>query len=563
MNQGQGHPMDKRTILAFILSFIILIGWSIIFKPDQKQAPVEKDVRADQKAESVAERQEAPSPPPSPPVSQASVKELSVKPAASEKEIVIDTPLYRAVFSNAGPTIRSFKLKQYRETTDPTSPLIDLVSLKQDMGDFLLMAFDNHGASKKETTVFQADQDKIQLGPGESPKGIVFRTVTPDGLSIVQTFRFYPNHYKIDVNMEVANDSGSSVEGVFRGSLRAMPPENNGGYYAFVGFALLLNNDLEEVKVKDPSEEKSLRGPIGWVAYENNYFMAAIVPDTPSEGTFTGRHLSSGILEGTYLHPPISIPPSERKSYRYELYLGPRDLGILKDFGKRLDRAINFGWTDIIAKPLLYVLRFFDAYIHNYGLSIILLTILVKILFWPLTHKSYKSMKEMQKLQPLMAKLREKYKNDKQKLNQEMMALYKTYKVNPMGGCLPMIIQIPVFFALFRVLGGCIELRHAPFALWINDLSAPDRLFHFPFQIPFMTPPSGIPVLTLLMGVSMFIQQKMTPTPGDPAQAKIMMFLPIIFTFMFINFPSGLVLYWLVNNIISIGQQYRIHKKPA
>jgi len=238
-------------------------------------------------------------------------------------------------------------------------------------------------------------------------------------------------------------------------------------------------------------------------------------------------------------------------------------LGILKKFGRDLDQAINFGWTDIIAKPLLYLLRFFYEYIHNYGLSIILLTILVKGLFWPLTHKSYKSMKEMQKLQPRMAKLREKFKNDKQKLNQEMMSLYKTYKVNPMGGCLPMVIQIPVFFALFRVLGGCIELRHAPFALWINDLSAPGRLFNFPFQIPFMTPPYGIPVLTLLMGASMFLQQKMTPTPGDPMQAKIMMFLPVIFTFMFINFPSGLVLYWLVNNLLSIGQQYRIHRQPA
>lgn len=162
-----------------------------------------------------------------------------------------------------------------------------------------------------------------------------------------------------------------------------------------------------------------------------------------------------------------------------------------------------------------------------------------------------------------MTKIREKYKDNKEKLNKEMMALYKTYKVNPMGGCLPMIVQIPVFFALFRLLGNSIELRHAPFMLWITDLSAPDRLFSFPFTIPMMSPPYGIPVLTLLMGASMFVQQKMTPTPGDPTQAKIMMFLPIIFTFMFINFPSGLVLYWLVNNILSIGQQYRILKKPA
>ncbi|MFO7599616.1 MAG: membrane protein insertase YidC [Candidatus Desulfacyla sp.] len=555
--------MDKRTILAFILSFVILVGWSLFFGPKQEQTPVEREVPAGHVEEKVSEPQKAA---PSPlPASSSGPEETPVKaiPTEDEKEIEIDTPLYTAVLSNAGPTIRSFKLKKYRQTTDPSSPLIDLVSLKKDMGDSLLITFDNHSAPKKGTTLFQVDQDAVHLGPGASPKEIVFKGVTQEGLSMVQTFRFHPDQYRIDVNVDVTNGSGSPVEGVFRGSLKAMPPKDQGGYYAYVGFAILLNNKLEEVEVEDPSDEKTLRGPVGWVAYEDNYFMTAIVPDVPSEGNFTGRHVSSGILEGIYVQPPISINPSELRASRYALYLGPRDLGILKDFGRNLDRAINFGWTDIIAKPLLYVLRFFDTYIHNYGLSIILLTILVKILFWPLTHKSYKSMKEMQKLQPRMAKLREKYKNDKQKLNQEMMALYKTYKVNPMGGCLPMIIQIPVFFALFRVLGGCIELRHAPFAFWINDLSAPDRLFHFPFQIPFMTPPYGIPILTLLMGASMFIQQKMTPTPGDPAQAKIMMFLPIIFTFMFINFPSGLVLYWLVNNILSIGQQYRIHKKPG
>jgi len=187
--------------------------------------------------------------------------------------------------------------------------------------------------------------------------------------------------------------------------------------------------------------------------------------------------------------------------------------------------------------------------------------VLIKILFWPLTHKSYKSMKELQKIQPLMTRIREKYKNNKEQLNRELMNLYKTYKVNPMSGCLPMIVQIPVFFALYKILGYSIELRHAPFILWIDDLSAPDRLFNFPFKIPLMAPPYGIPVLTLLMGASMYIQQKMTPTAGDPSQMKIMQFLPLIFTVMFINFPSGLVLYWLVNNVLSIIQQYFINKK--
>ena len=462
-----------------------------------------------------------------------------------------------------GPTIRSFKLKKYRQTTDPDSPLVDLVNFKKEMGDFLVITFDNHSAGQNEKMPFQVDRDFIKVGPESSPQDIVFRATTKDGLSMTQTFRFYPDRYRIDLNVDVTNRSAEPVNGVFRTNLMAVPPKNKGSYYAYVGFALLLNKKLEEIEVEDPSDEQTVRGQMGWVAYEDNYFISAIVPDVPSKGVFTGRHLSSGVLEGTYLLPPVAINPSGLKSSQYELYLGPRELGTLKKFGKDLDQAINFGWTDIIAKPLLYILRFLDKYLHNYGVSIILLTIFEKILFWQQANKSNKSMKDMQKLQPRMAKLREKYKNDKQKLNQEMMALYKTYKVNPMGGCLPMIIQIPVFFALFRVLGGCIELRHAPFVLWINDLSAPDRLFNFPFQIPFMTPPYGIPVLTLLMGASMFIQQKMTPTPGDPTQAKVMMFLPIIFTFMFINFPSGLVLYWLTNNILSIGQQYRIHKKPA
>jgi YidC/Oxa1 family membrane protein insertase len=243
--------------------------------------------------------------------------------------------------------------------------------------------------------------------------------------------------------------------------------------------------------------------------------------------------------------------------------MGPRDLDILKKLGKKLDQVIHFGFFDIIAKPLHFLLRYFNRFVHNYGVSIIILTVLIKIIFWPLTHKSFKSMKEMQKLQPLMVKMREKYKDDKEQMQRELMGLYKTYKVNPMGGCLPLLIQIPVLYAMYRILANSIELRQAPFILWITDLSAPDRLFNFPFSIPFMSPPYGIPVLTLLMGASMFIQQKMTPTAGDPAQAKVMMFLPVIFIVMFLNLPSGLVLYWLINNILSIGQQYRMNKGPS
>jgi YidC/Oxa1 family membrane protein insertase len=555
--------MDKKTILAFALSFVVLVGWSLFFSPEPKQPPAEKGPVAENiqpltpnDGKSPANIAAVPSPRALPPTERPAIQR-------EEKKIEIDTPFYKAVFSNIGPTIKSFQLKKYHQTTDPDSPFVELVTLEQGMGDYLTIQFDDSATGGTSDTVFTVDKDSLKLNPESEPATIIFHGTSQNGLSITQTYRFYPDRYGIDLAVTAANPTATPVNGVFRTTLRAIPPKDKGSYYAYVGFALFSDNKLEEMEVEDPGEEITTRGDIGWVSYEDNYFISAIVPEIPLKGSFTGKCLSSGVLEGILLPAPVSLQPSTQATNQYQLYLGPRELGTLKKFGKNLDRAIDFGWTDIIAKPLLYTLRFFDQYIHNYGVSIILLTILVKILFWPLTHKSYKSMKEMQKLQPRMAKLREKYKGDKQKLNQEMMGLYKTYKVNPMGGCLPMVVQIPVFFALFRVLGACIELRHAPFIFWINDLSAPDRLFHFSFEIPFMTPPYGIPVLTLLMGGSMFIQQKMTPTPGDPTQAKIMMFLPVIFTFMFINFPSGLVLYWLVNNLLSIGQQYRIYKKPA
>ena len=208
-------------------------------------------------------------------------------------------------------------------------------------------------------------------------------------------------------------------------------------------------------------------------------------------------------------------------------------------------------------------MNFLYKFIPNYGVAIILLTIIIKLLFWPLGSKSYKSMNEMKKIQPLLAGIKEKYSNDKKRMNEEVMGLYKTYKINPLGGCLPMVAQIPVFFALYRMLYETIELRHAPFMFWIKDLSAPDRLFSFAFSIPFMEPPYGIPVLTIIMGATMFIQQKMTPAVGDPTQAKMMMILPFVFTVIFVNFSAGLVLYWLLNNVISILQQYIISRKTA
>jgi YidC/Oxa1 family membrane protein insertase len=552
--------MEKRTIVAFALSFLVLILWSVFFvpKPAQRTEPQVKEEETQTKV--------APAPAPAAEPAPAPLK--SIEPASGtqtseveEKEITVETPLYKAVFSNAGPALKSFSLKKYHLTTDARSPLVELANGKADLVKVRLDPFQRE---EESPLVFKVDETALVLDSESSPKELVFTATTAGGVSIRQSFLIDPKRYPIELNVTYVNRSEKALEGTVKARLASLPPKKKTSYYAFIGLSLLLDGKLKELKADDfKKEEKAFSGTIQWVSYQEDYFMAAVIPEKTQDARFVGRLLPSGILEGTWAGPADSITPGGQLSSRFTLFLGPRDLTVLKEIGSNLDQAINFGWFDIIAKPLLYALRFFNGYVHNYGIAIILLTVLIKILFWPLTHKSYKSMKEMQKLQPLMAKIREKYKGNREQMNKELMGLYKTYKVNPMGGCLPMVIQIPVFFALFRILGSSIELRHAPFFLWINDLSAPDRLFRFSFEVPFMSAPYGIPVLTLLMGASMFIQQKMTPTPGDPTQAKIMLFLPIIFTVMFINFPSGLVLYWLVNNILSIGQQYRIIKRPA
>lgn len=553
--------MEKRVVIAFVLSILVLLAWSLLFAPKRPEAPPKEEVTRVEKEKAVPQSVKPPiAKPPTLPKEGA-----KVLPTVKEKEIVVETPIYRAILTNTGPAIKSFRLKKYRKTPEPNSPMIDLVHLGKSGEDFLKIDFNHQSNPESYKDIYHVDAESISLDPDSSPQDLTFKAVRPDGVSVNQTFRFYPDRYQIDLLVSLRNQSENQIQGNLSAHVGNIPTKAT-GYRSFVGVALLLDGKLKQLKPKNKEIKagKNLSGQIGWIAYEDKYFMSAIVPDEQEAASFKGGLLPSGVLKATYMTPPISLRSQEQASSRFTLYLGPRDLSVLKQLGKHLDLAINFGFFDIIARPMLFALRFFNKYVKNYGVSIIIITILIKILFWPLTHKSYKSMKDMQKLQPLMKKIREKYKHDKQQMNKEMMALYKTYKVNPMGGCLPMAIQIPVFIALYNVFGKSIELRHAPFMLWINDLSAPDRLFSFPFELPLMSPPYGIPVLTLLMGATMFITQKMTPmSMGDPTQAKVMQFLPLFFTFIFINFPSGLVLYWLVNNILQIGQQYRIKKSSA
>jgi YidC/Oxa1 family membrane protein insertase len=365
----------------------------------------------------------------------------------------------------------------------------------------------------------------------------------------------------VDLTVSISNESGEAVQGPLKVALRHVMSNVNDSY-GFQGPSGLVNGSLEQVKIKDIAEQNQINGTLRWIAIEELYFMESLISKNPTAGTMALAYEDQTVVN-RMISQTGEIASGARIEMVYSIFMGPKSISVLKAAGNEMDKAIDFGWVEIIAKPCLYFMNFIHRYIPNYGIAIIILTIISRLVFWPLANKSYKSMNDMRKLQPLMLEIREKYKDDKARINQETMALYRTYKVNPMGGCLPMLIQMPVFFALYRMLYQAIELRHAPFFGWINDLSAPDRLFNFGFKIPFMSEPYGIPVLTIIMGATMLLQQKLSPQPGDPMQAKMMMLMPIVFTFIFINFPSGLVLYWLFSNLVSIGQQYYTMKKLA
>ncbi|HEN21433.1 MAG TPA: YidC/Oxa1 family membrane protein insertase, partial [Desulfobacteraceae bacterium] len=357
--------MEKRTILALVLCFFVLFVWSSVFSPKDEQKPESKEQFEKEITQGIPETPGDKTPDYQ--VSPRINKESSSKaiPEAEETEIEIDTPLYRAVFSNAGPTIKSFRLKKYKQTMDLNSPSIELVELEPGMGDYFLFSFSDSPSSNREKLVYQVNRSSIHLKNDSSPEELLFSSVTSNGLLINQIYRFNPDNYSIDLVIDVVNQSGNQVSGSFIADLNVLPPQEKKSYYSFAGFVLLLNDDLEEVKIKKPSEEKTFRGNIGWVAYEDEYFISSIIQKKESKASFEGRLLHSGILQGTYFTPQISINPSQQVSSEYSMYFGPRDLGTLKEAGNNLAKAIDFGWTDILAKPLLYMLRFFNNYIHN------------------------------------------------------------------------------------------------------------------------------------------------------------------------------------------------------
>jgi len=534
--------MDKKTVLAIFLATLLVAGYQYFFVKEvpprgEEQTVSQTDTGGTDATQEPIIREGG----------EVLVDTETVTASSDEQAVVVDGPLYTAAFSTRGASLKSFRLKDYRQELEKDSESIELVASENGALYPLGFSFDNSSVTLPPDVTFQAERDSVELSGTEAQK-LTFSRVFPDKIAIEKTFTFHPDKYGFDLDVTVRNISPHAYKqkAVLTWNQYANPDVKS-SRYDHIGPIWYVRGGTEKENVDDIEGQLTAGPDVSWVAFESKYFLSAMIPEQPSLTRLEITKDKRDIVSSHLIGPSNIVLPDQSTLFRYRMYLGPKDYELLKAENVELEESINFGsWMKWLALPLLTALKFIHAYVPNYGMAIIILTVIIKILFWPLGNMSYRSMKNMQKLQPQMQKLREKYKNDKARLNQEVMALYKVHKVNPMGGCFPILIQLPVFIGLYRALIYSIELRHSPFIFWIQDLSAKD-----PYYI---TP--------IVMGATMFLQQRMTPTPGgNEMQAKMMMWMPVIFTFLFLSFPSGLVIYWLFNNILSIGQQYFINKR--
>jgi YidC/Oxa1 family membrane protein insertase len=540
--------MDKRAIIGIALSILVLVVYQQFISwyygiPPEGQAPIAEKNGAEKFA---APAQPAPAPSASAPAAQPIPPRVAAAQAA--KEITVETDNYVAVFTTYGARLKSFKLKKYRSSVDEKSPPFEIVQTAPGVPLPLGVRWQAPSPFDDNELVYSVQGNDLKL-TGEAKATLVFQGQTSSGAVITKSFGFSGSAYPIQLEASVkVTDGTAPIPEILLTEKSDHSVPNHDA--PFEGFIALVDNKIRREPPTEAAKGHEFSGDVSWAGFGYTYFFFALLPENGAQ------HKVSLRQEGPSLTGAVSGPAA---SDRHTLFIGPKELEILKSLGRGFERSIDFGYFGFISIPFLYALHFFHRFTGSYGLDIIVLTVLIKILMAPLTHKSFVSMKQMQKLQPQMEKLKEKYSDDKEKLNKEIMELYRRNGVNPLGGCLPMVLQFPVFIGLYNALSTPIELRHAPF-LWIKDLSRPDwESLPFTFGDWHL----GIPVLTILMGASMFVQQWMTPSAGDPNQRKMMMLMPVMFTFMFVSFPAGLTVYWLINNILSIGQQCWINRSHA
>jgi len=566
---------EQRNLwIAIAASVAILVGFQFFFAPEPAPQDREAQVREQLDVNGNTAPQTA-SNVPSVPGGAAPAAPVVNRDAALAKapRIKIETPRVEGSIRLVGGVIDDIQLQDYRETEEPDSPLIHV--LNPTGSDNAYFAEFGWVAADKSVSVPNSDTQWTASSNELTPaKPVTLSWDNGSGLTFNREISIDEN-YMFSIKQSVKNDSGSDVTLYPYGLIsRKGKPTTAGFYILHEGPLGVIDGTLTEIDYDDLAEdgavEKKTTG--GWLGITDKYWLVALAPSSDEALTTRFSHHvaeNSDKYQTDYLGAARTVAAGAEAASETRLFAGAKEVSLLdqyaNDYGiKNFDLAIDFGWFYFLTKPFFLFLQWLNHLVGNFGVSILIFTVLVKAVMFPLANKSYKSMSAMKKLQPQITKMREQFKDDRQRQQQEMMALYKREKINPASGCLPIVVQIPVFFALYKVLFVNIEMRHAPFFGWIQDLSAPDptSLFNLFGLIPWDPPQMlMIGVWPLIMGITMFLQQKLNPAPADPTQAKIMMFLPLIFTFMLASFPAGLVIYWAWNNTLSIAQQRYIMYK--
>jgi len=474
------------------------------------------------------------------------------QPLDSAQQVRVQTDLFDIVIDTVGGDIRYAGLRTYPETVEqPDQPFALLQDTRRELFIAQSGLLSSQGLAPDHYAQFTAEQTEYQLQDGQDTLKVPLRWRDPSGLEVIKTYTFQRDSFVIELTHAVQNGTDEAWQGSqYRQFQRTPPPSKRsmlGGVYTYTGGVISTPEQrYEKISFSDMADEnldREVQG--GWVAMIQHYFLGAWVPQQDNYNTFYSRDAGANRYVIGMVSAPQSAPVDSTVEFKSQLYVGPKIQDRLSALAPNLELTVDYGYLTVIAQPLFWILEFIHDLVGNWGWAIIILTVLIKLVFYKLSETSYKSMANMRRLAPELNRLKERYGDDKQKMHQAMMEMYKKEKINPLGGCLPIVVQIPVFIALYWVLVESVELRQAPFMLWIQDLSAKDPFF----------------VLPLIMGASMFIQQKLNPPPPDPMQAKVMMALPAVFTVLFLWFPAGLVLYWVVNNVLSIAQQYVITKR--
>ncbi len=536
---------SQRLILFLIFSFSLIMLWDAWQKqgvephnrPAAPTAPTAQTPSATSADVPVPSVTAAPSP--------ASVPAASA--AAAAPQVRVRTDVLLADVSAQGGDITRLELLRHRAAEDKTR---DFVLFEPKHGYAAQNGLIGAGLPNHKT-IWQLTPGELELKDGENELRLRMTASAASGVEVTKTYVFRRGSYLIDVEFEIANRGAQPLApfGYFQLTRDGQPPEgSNSMMVTFTGPAFYTEAEkFHKVNFEDIAKGKAKvpgKADNGWVAMVQHYFVSAWLPQGKGEREFYVREIGKDQYAAGVIVPLATVEPGATANVAVPLYAGPQEQEKLAKIAPGLDLVVDYGWLTVIAAPIFWVLQWINGFIGNWGWSIIVLTILIKAIFFPLSAASYKSMAKMRVLTPKMQKIKDTFGDDRQRMNQEMMELYKKEKVNPLGGCLPILVQIPVFIALYWVLLGAVEMRGAPWLGWIHDLSEKDPYF----------------ILPLVMGATMLIQTKLNPTPPDPMQAKIMIIMPIVFTAMFLFFPAGLVLYWTVNNILSIAQQWQVNR---